>query len=42
MKKKKINKQRVVWGFNPQTRVVVSKKNYNRKKEKILIRTLLD
>jgi hypothetical protein len=27
-------KQRVVWGFNPVTRVVKSKKLYNRQKSK--------
>lgn len=27
-------KVRKVWGFNPVTRVVRSKKNYNRNKEK--------
>jgi hypothetical protein len=34
MKKKKLIKQRVTWGFNPQTRVIASKKKYNRKREK--------
>lgn len=27
-------KSRVTWGFNPVTRVLKSKKNYSRKKEK--------
>ena len=29
-------KTRVVWGFNPVTRVVPSKKIYNRKKHKAI------
>ncbi len=32
--KKSTIKHRVTWGFNPVTRVVPSKKNYNRKREK--------
>ena len=32
--KKSFKKQRVTWGFNPVTRTVPSKKNYNRKKLK--------
>jgi hypothetical protein len=35
MKKLKI---RVVWGFNPVSRVVKSKKHYNRKKEKMAMK----
>jgi hypothetical protein len=31
-----MKKQRVVWGFNPVTRVVKSKKIYNRQKSKQL------
>ena len=31
-------KSRITWGFNPVTRVVKSKKNYSRKKEKQRIR----
>ena len=31
-------KSRITWGFNPVTRVVESKKNYSRKKEKQRIR----
>lgn len=27
-------KKRITWGFNPVTRVVRSKKKYNRKKDK--------
>jgi hypothetical protein len=31
-------KQRVVWGFNPVTRVVKSKKIYNRNRQKQLLK----
>jgi hypothetical protein len=31
-------KQRVIWGFNPVTRVVKSKKRYNRQKSKQIIK----
>jgi hypothetical protein len=31
-------KTRVTWGFNPVTRVVKSKKNYNRQAEKQRLR----
>ena len=30
-------KTRVIWGFNPVTRVVKSKKAYNRKQQKQLL-----
>lgn len=42
MKKLTIKKQdiktRVTWGFNPVTRVVKSKKDYNRAKEKQMVK----
>ncbi|CAA6804262.1 MAG: Unknown protein [uncultured Sulfurovum sp.] len=34
MKRLKRLKTRITWGFNPVSRVVKSKKTYNRKKEK--------
>ena len=37
IKKEKL-KQRVIWGFNPVTRVVKSKKIYKRSKEKQKVR----
>ena len=38
MKKRNPVKKRVTWGFNPVTRVVPSKKGYNRTREKSRIR----
>jgi len=41
MREKKI-KKRVTWGFNPATRVVKSKKVYNRKHHKAKLKKLFD
>jgi hypothetical protein len=41
MKKIKSAKKRVVWGFNPVSRVVPSKKIYSRKKIKSQLKKML-
>lgn len=42
MKKSQPIKQRIVWGFDPVTRVVPSKKRYHRQEQKAVLRKVYE